>query len=85
MSSFEVMSGGNIMKEEVELVIKSMTGKKAAGPDELSTETLKALDDQNVDMVTDLGNTRYNSGIIPTDLKHSVFVTLPKKPKAQDF
>ena len=72
------------MKEEVELVIKSMKDKKAAGPDGLSTETMKTLDDQNIDMITDLCNTIYNSGIIPTDLKHSVFVTLPKKPKAQD-
>ena len=84
MPSFEVTSGENIMKEEVELVIKSMKDKKAAGPDGLSTETLKALDDQNIDMITDLCNTIYNSGIIPADLKHSVFVTLPKKPKAQD-
>ena len=84
MPSFEVTSGENIMKEEVELVIKSMKDKKAAGPDGLSTETLKALDDQNIDMLTDLCNTIYNSGIIPTDMKHSVFVTLPKKPKAQD-
>ena len=24
----------------------------------------------------------YNSGMIPTEMKHSVFITLPKKPKA---
>ena len=84
MPSFEVTSGENIMKEEVELVIKSMKDKTAAGPDGLSTETLIPLDDQNIDMITDLCNTLYNSGIIPVDLKHSVFVTLPKKPKAQD-
>ena len=81
MPRFEVTSGENIMKEEVELVIKSMKDKKAAGPDGLSTETLKALDDQNIDIITDLYNTIYNSGIIPADLKHSVFVTLPKKTK----
>ena len=84
MPSFEVTSGKNIMKEEVELVIKSMKEKKATGPDGLSTEALKALDDQNVDMITDLCNTIYNSGKIPTDLKHSVFVTIPKKSRAQD-
>ena len=84
MPSFEVTSGKNIMKEEVELVIKSMKEKKATGPDGLSTEALKALDDQNVDMIIDLCNTIYNSGKIPTDLKHSVFVTIPKKSRAQD-
>ena len=25
---------------------------------------------------------KYNSGMIPTEMKHSVFITLPKKPKA---
>ena len=84
MPSFEVTSGENIMKEEVELVIKSMKDMKEAGPGGLSTETMKALDDQNIDMITDLCNTIYNSSIIPTDLKYSVFVTLLRKPKAQD-
>ena len=54
MPSFEATSGGNILKEEVELVIKPMKDKKAVGPDGLSTDTQKALDDQNVDMITNL-------------------------------
>ena len=53
-----------------------MKDKKAIGPDGRSTETLKALDDQNVDMITNLCNIIYNSGIIPTDLEHVVFVAI---------
>ena len=54
MPTFKVTSGENVMKEEVELVIKSMKDKKAVGPHGLSTETLKALDDKNVDITTTL-------------------------------
>ena len=35
-------------------------------------------------MSPDLCNTIYNSGILQPDLKHSVFVALPKKRKSQD-
>ena len=61
-----------------------MKNGKAPGPDELSTEALKALDEYNIDVITDLCNTIYNSGCIPVDMKQSIFVTLPKKPKAQN-
>ena len=44
---------------------------------------LRALDDQNIDVITNLCNIIYNSGVIPTDLKLSIFITLPKKSKAQ--
>ena len=33
-------------------------------------------------MITSLCNIIYNSGMIPTEMKHSVFITLPKKLKA---
>ena len=44
---------------------------------------LRALDDENIDVITNLCNGIYNSGVIPTDLKQSIFITLPKKSKAQ--
>ena len=43
-----------------------------------------ALDEHNLDMITDLCNAIYNSGYIPTDMKESIFITIPKKPKAQN-
>ena len=45
-------------------------------------EALKALDEHNIEIITSLCNIIYNSGMIPTEMKHSVFITLPKKPKA---
>ena len=56
---------------------------KATGSDEISTEMLRALDDQNIDVITNLCSIIYNSGFIPTDLKQSIFIILPKTSKAQ--
>ena len=54
----------------------------ATGTDELPAETLKALDEHYIEIITSLCNIIYNSGMIPTEMKHSVFITLPNKPKA---
>ena len=81
MPSFCVASVENIMIEEIEAVIKSTKAKKATGPDGLSTEILKALDEQNVEVITGLCNIIGNSDIIPKDLKYQIFVTLPRKNK----
>ena len=82
MPQFEITSGQSILKE-VEKTIQSMKKGKATGSDEISTEMLRALDDENIDVITNLCNIMYNSGVIPTDLKQSIFITLPKKSKAQ--
>ena len=83
MPQFEITSGQSILKEEEEKTIQSMKKRKAIGSDEISTEILRALDDENIDVITNLCNIMYNSGVIPTDLKQSIFITLPKKSKAQ--
>ena len=83
MPHFEITSGQSIPKEEVEKAIQSMKKAKAPGSDEISTELLKTLDDQNIAVITNLCNIIYNSGAIPSDLKQSIFITLPKKSKAQ--
>ena len=70
------------MKEEIQKALKSMKDGKATGPDELPAEALKALDEHNIEIITSLCNIIYNSGMIPTEMKHSVFITLTKKPKA---
>ena len=71
----------SIMKEEIQKALKSMKDGKATGTDELPAEALKALDEHNIEIITSLCNIIYNSGMIPTEMKHSVFITLPKKPK----
>ena len=55
---------------------------KATGTDELLAEALKTLYEQNIEIITSLCNIIYNIGMIPTEMKHSVFITLPKKLKA---
>ena len=82
MPKFEVTSGVSIMKDEIQKALKSMKDGKATGPDELPAEALKGLDEHNIEIITSLCNIIYNSGMIPTEMKHSVFITLPKKPKA---
>ena len=79
MPKFEVTSGASIMKEEIQKALKSMKDGKATGTDELPAE---ALDEHNIEIITSLCNIIYNSGMIPTEMKHSVFITLAKKPKA---
>ena len=81
MPKFEVTSGARIMKEEIQKALKSMEDGKASGTDELLAEALKALDEHNMEIITSLCNIIYNSGMIPTEMKHSVFITLPIKPK----
>ena len=81
MPKFEVTNGESIMKDGIQKALKSMKDGKARGPDELPAEALKALDEHNIEIVTSLCNIIYNRGMIPTEMKHSVFITLPKKPK----
>ena len=69
-------------EKEVTTSLKSMKYGKATGPDELPAEALKVLDEHNIEIITSLFNIIYNSGMIPTEMKLSVFITLPKKPKA---
>ena len=54
MSKFEVNSGESIMKGEIQKAIKSMKNGKATGTDELPAEALKALDEQNIDIITSI-------------------------------
>ena len=67
----------------MEKAIQSMKKGKVTGSDEISTEMLRALDDQNINVITNLCDIIYNNAVIPTDLKQSIFITLPKKSKAQ--
>ena len=61
-----------------------MKDGKAMGTDKISTDLLRALDEENLDSLTQLCNIIYGSGHIPTDMEQSTFVTIPKKPNAQN-
>ncbi|KAG1698547.1 Transmembrane protein 185-like [Nymphon striatum] len=84
MPQFEITKGENILKDEVEKAIRSMKNGKATGPDHISAETLKALDENNIDILTNLCRVIYNNGQIPPEMKQSIFITLPKKHKTQN-
>ena len=54
---FDVSPGKRILKEEAEHVIKMMKNGKATGTDEIPIEALKAFDEHNLEVVTELCNT----------------------------
>ncbi|NNK27532.1 MAG: RNA-directed DNA polymerase, partial [Flavobacteriaceae bacterium] len=76
------IDGSSTMKEEILEAIRNMKSRKAAGIDGIVVEHLKAMNEENISIVVKICNDIYNTGNIPKDLKHSIFVTLPKKPKA---
>jgi hypothetical protein len=80
----ENQEGPEIIKSEVERAIKMMKRNKSSGPDNIQIEMIKALEEFGIDTITDLCNEMHKTGYIPKDLKTSVFITLPKKPKAID-
>uniref|UniRef100_A0A8D9EQ38 Craniofacial development protein 2 n=1 Tax=Cacopsylla melanoneura TaxID=428564 RepID=A0A8D9EQ38_9HEMI len=77
------VEGPRILKEEVELAIKQMKDGKAAGLDQIQSEFLKLLDEEQLVWLTSLFNSIYESGKIPTEWLKSEFITLPKKPGAK--
>ena len=55
---------------------------KACGNDEITTEMLKALNDVGIKKITEMCNLVYEHAYIPSEMNQSIFVRLPKKPKA---
>ena len=76
--------GPPIIKAEVEHAIKQTKGGKAAGEDKITAEMWKALGSFGVEKLTNLFNRIYDTGQFPDDLIKSVFIPLPKKPKASE-
>ena len=78
----EVGEGPKLTVEEVKNALKKMGARKAAGLDGITTEQIKALDEESIVELTSICNDIYETGYIPGDLKHSVFIKIPKKKKA---
>ena len=76
--------GPDITQAEVMHAVKKMKKLKAPGPDKVTTESLKALNETNTKTLTSLCNKIHRSGHIPPDLLESTFITIPKKPKTME-
>ena len=72
------------MREEVENTIKTMKTGKATGPDMISTEMMQALEGIELDAITKMLNTIYDTGEIPKEMLQSIFIVLPKKQGATE-
>lgn len=76
--------GPPISRTEVEKALRKMKNGTAAGGDEITAEMLKALGDFGIEKLTVLFNNIYNTGFLPEEMLSSIYITLPKKPKAPD-
>lgn len=65
-------------KTEGIYAIKNRKKGKAVGPDQITTELIKLIDEDNVNILVELFNVIYKTGIIPTEWLKSTFVALPK-------
>lgn len=78
----ENLSGPPIIRSEVEHAIKVAKLSKATGPDDIPTEAIKLLEDDNIDTLVNLFNEIYSTGHIPNDWLYSTFIMIPKTSKA---
>ena len=77
--------GEDILLDEITKAIEEMKTGKASGHDHLATEMLKALDEEGLRKGHNLINKIYKTGYIPPKVKESIFICLPKKPKATKY
>ena len=78
----EIGEGPDITVDEVKYALRLMGARKAPGIDGITTEQLRALDEESIVVLTEICNSIYTTGHIPADMKHSVFIKIPKKKKA---
>ena len=84
ITEIQNQDGPPIINSEVEFALKNTSEGKAPGEDGIVTEMWKALGEFAVEKLTSLFNKIYSSGYIPDEMTRSVFITLPKKPKATE-
>ena len=74
--------GENVMVEELQAAIGILKRNEVAGPDQINTERLKALDEMNLKTLTSFCHIIHKQGGLSGDLNESVFIRLPQKVKA---
>ena len=73
------MSDNEILESEVEAALKEMKSGKAPGNDKVSAELLIACKDISVKKLCILTNKIFNTGVLPKQMKESIFIPIPKK------
>ena len=71
-----------VQEHEVRKLLKQQSSRKAAGPDNVSTSTLKYCADELATVFTDLFNASLNLHIVPVCFKAASIIPVLKKPKA---
>ena len=74
--------GEDFLRSVIEKAIKNLKSGKASGNDMITSDMITALDDAGVDIIHNLLNDIYKTGVIPSSMSESIFIRLPKKPKA---
>ena len=75
-------SDPSITLTEVKHATNKLKNNKATGADLIAADMLKAFDDGPLGKLTQLCNEIYNTGYWPKELKESIFIPIPLKPKA---
>lgn len=70
--------------ETIRNTIKTLSLGKSCGSDNIPSEFVKLLDNDSLILLTDMINSIYKTGIIPSDFLLSTFITLPKVNKAKN-
>ena len=73
------LSGNEILESEVEIALKEMKSGKPPGNDNITAELLIACKELSIKKLCILANKIYRTGVIPKQMKESVFIPLPKK------
>ena len=71
-----------INEQEVEIIIKKLTKGKATGTDDIPDEFIQCSGRKEIKTITNLVNKIYETGEFPEDFLTSIFIPIPKSPKA---
>ena len=71
--------------KELNAVIKKLKRRKAPGPDEIPTEILKEMDEENREIIRELLNIWWREEEIPEEMLRARVVMIYKKGKTSDY
>ncbi len=71
----------SVSEDEVRRVLKKVNVRKAAGPDGISGSVLRACADQLAGLFLSIFNESLATSVVPTSLKKSVIIPVPKNSK----